>query len=79
MKAILKFNLDEPEDRIGHLRAVKSSDLYLALWDITHNTRKQIEWQLDANELDKYEALELVYKRIYEILDTHNINIDELT
>ena len=79
MKALLEYNLDEEEDAKAHLRAVKSVDMLLALWDITHNTKKQIEWQLDSKELDKYEALELVYKTIYEILDNRNINIDELT
>jgi hypothetical protein len=77
-KAILEFNLNEPDDIIAHKRAVKSLDLTLALWEIIHNTKKGIEWSMEEKEIDKYDALELVYKKIYEILDEHNINIDEL-
>jgi hypothetical protein len=28
--------------------------------------------------MDKYDALELVYEKIYEILNEHNIDVDEL-
>lgn len=77
-KGILEFDLNEPDDIMAHKRAVKSLDLALALWDITHNTKKSIEWSLDGKELDKYEVLELVYDRIYLILEEHNIKLDDL-
>lgn len=78
-KATLEFDLNEPDDVIAHLRAVKSLDMALALWDITHNTKKGLEWSLEGKEIDKYEVLELVFEKIYEILNEHNINTDELT
>lgn len=77
-EAILKFNIDEPEDRKAHFRAVKSLDMALALWEITHNTKKSLEWAMEGKEIDKYEALEMVYEKIYEILDNNGINTDEL-
>jgi hypothetical protein len=77
-KGILEFDLNEPDDILAHKRAVKSLDLALALWDITHNTKKSIEWSLDGKELDKYEVLDLVYDRIYLILEEHNIKLDDL-
>ncbi len=77
-EGILKFDLNEPDDRMSHLRAVKSLDLSLAIWDIVHNTKKGLEWSMEGKEIDKYEALEMVYEKIYEILDEHNIKIDEL-
>ena len=77
-KGILEFNLDEPDDVIAHKRAVKSLDMALALWEIVHNTKKGLEWSMEGKEMDKYDALELVYKKIYETLDEHNINTDEL-
>jgi hypothetical protein len=33
---------------------------------------------MEDKEIDKYDALELVYKKIHEILDEHNIKTDEL-
>ena len=77
-KATLEFDLNEPDDVMAHLRAVKSLDMALALWDIVHNTKKGLEWSMERKEIDKYDALELVYEKIHEILNEHNINTDEL-
>jgi hypothetical protein len=77
-EAILKYNLNDSDDAMAHMRAVKSLDMALALWDITHNTKKSIEWSLESKELNKYEVLDMVYERIYEIFDEHNIKLDDL-
>jgi hypothetical protein len=77
-EGILKFDLNDPDDIIAHKRAVKSLDMAIALWEITHNTKKSLEWSLEGKDLDKYEVLELVYEKIYEILNDNNINTDEL-
>lgn len=77
-EAILKYNMDDEDDRLSHLRAVKSLDMALAIWEIIHNTKKSLEWSMEGKEMDKYDTLELVYEKIHEILDQHNIKIDEL-
>ena len=77
-EAILKYDLNDSDDAMAHMRAVKSLDMALALWDITHNTKKSIEWSLEGKEIDKYEVLDIVYERIYEILEEHNIKMDDL-
>jgi len=77
-KATLEYDLSDPDDVMAHLRAVKSLDMAMALWDIVHNTKKGLEWSMEGKEIDKYDALELVYEKIHEILDNHNINTDEL-
>lgn len=77
-KAKIEYDLNDADDRLSHLRAVKSLDLSLAIWDIVHNTKKSLEWSMEGKEMDKYDALELVYEKIHEILDEHNIRIDEL-
>ena len=77
-EAILKYDLNDADDCMAHMRAVKSLDMALALWDITHNTKKSIEWSLEGKELDKYEVLDMVYEKIYEIFDEHNIKLDDL-
>ena len=78
MKAILEYNLNERDDIKAHLRAVKSLDMAVALWEITHNTKKGLEWTLEGKELDKYDTLELVFNKIHEIFKDHNIDLDEL-
>ena len=77
-KAILKYDLNDTDDAMAHMRAVKSLDMALALWDITHNTKKGLEWSMEGKELDKYEVLDIVYEKIYEILEEHNIKMDDL-
>jgi len=77
-EAKLTFDLNDPDDRKSHFRAIKSLDMASALWDLTHNTKKGLEWSIEAKELDKYEVLEMVFDKIYEILNDHNINTDEL-
>jgi cell fate (sporulation/competence/biofilm development) regulator YmcA (YheA/YmcA/DUF963 family) len=77
-KATLKYDLSDPDDVMEHKRAVKSLDMALALWEIVHNTKKGLEWSMEGKEIDKYDALELVYEKIHEILNDHNINTDEL-
>jgi len=78
MKAILEYNLNERDDIKAHLRAVKSLDMAVALWEIMHNTKKGLEWTLEGKELDKYDTLELVFDKIHEIFREHNIVLDEL-
>ena len=77
-KATLEYDLNEPDDVLAHLRAVKSLDMAMALWEIVHNTKKGLEWSMEDKEIDKYDALELVYEKIHEILNDHNIITDEL-
>jgi hypothetical protein len=77
-KATLEFDLNDTDDAMAHLRAVKSLDMALSLWDIVHNTKKGLEWSLEGKEIDKYDTLELVFEKIHEILNEHNINTDEL-
>jgi hypothetical protein len=77
-EAILKYDLNDTDDAMAHMRAVKSLDMALALWDITHNTKKGLEWSIEGKELDKYEVLDIVYEKIYEILEEYNIKMDDL-
>ena len=76
--ATLTFDLNDSDDMMAHLRAVKSLDMAMALWEIVHNTKKGLEWSMEGKEMDKYDALEMVYEKINEILAEHNIKTDEL-
>jgi hypothetical protein len=78
MKAVLRFNLDDADDSIAHLRAVKSLDLSLVLWELCRNSKKSIEYEIENKNLDGYQTLELVYERIYELMEEHDVNINKL-
>ena len=78
MKATLEYDLDDIDDKAAHFRAIKSLDMSCCLFEIFHNTKKGLEWALDGKEIDKYETLDLVYDKLYEILNNNNINLDEV-
>ena len=80
MKATLSYNLNDPDDRMAHLRAVKSLDMASALFEITRNLKKQVErkYEDDITEYDSFDVIQEVFDRIYEILGENNIDINEL-
>ena len=80
MKAKLQYDLNDPDDRMAHLRAVKSLDMASALFEITRNLRKNVirKFEDDDREYDVFDGIQEVFDRIYEILGDNNIDIDEL-
>lgn len=77
-KATLEFDLNDPDDTMAHLRAVKSLDMAMAIWEIVYNTKKKVEWEIEKNNMDGYETLDDVYQKIWSALEEHGIKIDEL-
>ena len=77
-EAILKYDLNDSDDAMAHMRAVKSLDMALALWELLNNSKRTLERAMHEKEMDKYEALDMVYERIYELMDEHNIKLDDL-
>ena len=78
-KAILEFDLNEPDDREAHKRAVKSLDLVLALWDMDQYLRGLIKYGDDIELTDEqYKTLEETRTKLHQILSEYNISFDEL-
>lgn len=77
-KAKIEYDLSDIDDMYAHKRAVKSLDMALALWEITHNTKKGLEWSMEGKEIDKYDALEMVFEKIHEIISDHSVDLDDL-
>ena len=76
----LRFNL--PEDREEYYQYVNAPKLGAALWEITHNLRKQCEREADKidpiNE-SVYDGIDIVFEHICKILKEYNIDTNELT
>ena len=77
-KAILEYDLNDIDDSMAHMRAVKSLDMALVLWELLNNSKRTLERRMHEKEIDRYEALDMLYERIYELIDEHNIKIDDL-
>jgi hypothetical protein len=81
--AKLEFNLDDEDDLMLFNRINKSTDMANALWSILFNTKKSLQWEIEANEdkfkEDPYELLDRVYSKIWQIvLEDNDINIEKL-
>jgi hypothetical protein len=77
-KGILEFNLDEQDDQIAHMRALKSTDLALSLWDMDEYLRGQIKHAPDSMSSEVHGALQEVRDKLREIMSDHSIDLDEL-
>ena len=78
MKATLEFNL--PEDNTEYLVTVKALDMANFIFELVYNTRKGLINQLNDSITSQYQqdGIEIVFDKICELLQHHNIVIDEL-
>ena len=78
-KAVLEYDLNDPDDSMAHMRAVKSFDMACALWHILLNSKKGFEYKIEAGKFeDQYDLLNAVYEMLHEKMSEHNIDIEEL-
>ena len=80
-KAILEFDLTDSDDRMEHLRSIKSLDMGLMIWEILYNTKKEFERKLESEKESterEYELLDKIWERIWEIAEERGIKIEDL-
>jgi len=78
-KAILEFDLTDPDDAMEFERAVKATDMALVLWQLVFNTKKQIFNEIEFEKIESpYDAIDKLYERLYLELDDHGLNMDKL-
>ena len=77
-KAILEFDLTDPDDRNEHKRAIKSLDLCLVLWDMDQYLRSQTKYAPDSMSDEVYDALDKAREEFYRIMNEHNVSLDNL-
>jgi hypothetical protein len=76
MKAILEFDLNEPDDRMHHKMAVDSQDMLIFIWDVEQDVFRPHRKhgygnlrldQLVANHPEVREAISLLEEMYYEL------------
>jgi hypothetical protein len=77
-KAILEFDLSNPDDVNDYKRANQALDIALALWDIDQYLRAQTKYAPDSMPEEAYNALSEAREKFYQILNERNINMDEI-
>jgi hypothetical protein len=78
MKAKLIFDLNNPDDRMEYERVNKSLDIVNALWHFLYNSKKEIMQDVENESVDKFDAVELTYDKLFELLEEHDVNINKL-
>lgn len=76
--AQITYNLEEMDDLLEFKQCIAAPKMASALFELVLNTKKKIVFELDGKDLDKYETLDLVFERINQILDEHNVNVENL-
>jgi hypothetical protein len=77
MKAKLEFDLDNPDDKMEHMRCIKATDMALMLWDIKQKIRRKLKYNEDLSE-DELHQWEVMQDEFYSIASDYGINLDEL-
>ena len=82
-KAILEFDLSDHDDMMDHKRCVQALDMALVLWEFYHNSRKSLGYKIEEMvDKDKtftpFDSIDVIYKYFAELLDEHDVNIDNL-
>jgi hypothetical protein len=80
MKAVLEFDLDNPDDRMAHMRAVKSLDMAIVLFELQTNLKRRCESIADVQEADSdiHDGVYLVFQQISDLMYENGIIIDDL-
>jgi len=73
MKATLEFDLENHEDKMAHLRCIKSSDMTGFIWELQHNFWRKWKHDEDNFTLDNYK------EELLKLLEEYSINVGELT
>lgn len=78
-KAKLVYDLNDTDDAMAHLRAVKSLDMALVLWEMAYNAKKKVHYQIEGEKItDPYDAVNKVFEKLWDELNEKGINLDDL-
>lgn len=80
MKAKLIYNLEDQDDSIKLLRAMKSEDMIFAINDIINISKKlhKMFENMDNTNNDVFDGINEYTNMIVEVLVDRGINVDEL-
>ena len=78
MEAVLKFNLDDPEDKMSHLRCVKATEMMITLWEMDQHLRSITKYATDSTSQETYDELVKVREMLHEIMGENGITFEGL-
>ena len=69
MKAVLKFDLEDPDQYTEHIRCIKSLDMASALFEIQANLKRDC---IDNKQTDD------IFEKINDIIEDYDLNTSAL-
>ncbi len=76
--ATLTFDLSDGDDRYEFNRITKARDMALMLWELEMNGYRKFTKYNERQEAAYQQGIEEVFKYIRELLDEHQINVEDL-
>jgi hypothetical protein len=79
-KAILEFNLDDPNEANAFECAKKSIDMSLFLWQLTQNIAKRVEYAITNHEhtYTIFDVVDLYSHFVKDELEHYKIDVNSL-
>ena len=75
MKAILEFDLNNPDDRASHVRAVMADKAFFAIHDYNEFLYKHAKGDLTD---EQHETLSILANEFHECLANWSIDVDKM-
>ena len=76
MKAILEYDLSNPEQEAAHYRAIMSLKMAIAIHEVANLLRSRVKYGDDSQEV--YDALDSVREQFHQILQENGLILDNL-
>ena len=77
MKSILKFNLDNYDDKIAHTMCMKAVDLSLIIYNLNQWLRNNYIYDGEGEQLDiPIDSAEKVRNKLIEIMEEYDLTFD---
>lgn len=79
-KAIIEFDLNDPEDAMAFKRYHKAEDMASVLFQILSNLEKKVQYEVQSFEADSdvSDGVYAAFRNIHELCNARGIDIDEL-
>lgn len=78
LKAILEFDLNDPDANSAFERCVAADRMASMLWELMYNTKKKLEWDIEQNNYSAYDVLDKMYECIFDLATENSVDIDHL-
>ena len=76
MKAILEYDLSNPEQQAEHYRAIMSLKMAIAIHEVANLLRSRVKYGDDSQEV--FDALDSVREEFHQILHENGLILDNL-